>query len=899
MNLTSEQAIDLLDGKKYISYRFQLFDDTSQSYHGVHLNKKQADDYSHQFVTVVEYDPSTSTKGYNYNYSHSYNYSYRRYKVTAPKGDLHIYLKKGASEVSEFQEFLNLICEYPSSYQYYLGDLAENNKYVDLIVFIDMSVFMKYYIDNGYLSKNMVRIIQKYALNQYKIYQLKDCSSESEYSSLHPNFKLSLYDYQKQTLNWMSRIENKDYKFLVPQSSFFKLADKAYIELIEKQGGNFLSQYVFESDYQTNEMIKCRGGILADIMGNGKTVTTIALIYHNRPTMLPLLTSIVEREVYVPSRATLVVCPTNIATQWEDEIYKCLGPSAAGLNIVKITTKTQMNRYDLSQLVNADIIITTYAWLTHTSHIGTGFVKKGKSTEFLADQKKNKLKYGDQYSAYKNFTLLFIKYHRIIYDEFHEEIDSNHGQNSVLYIIKNCLKAKNIWGISGTPLLDNEKIMGNIPDLLQIHDTHNSIYSLDVISQHEIYDRFVRRNEKQYLPPIDYRVVNVKQTVQEKQLYDSSLSQSIETLLQLCCYHNINSMDIQNIDDVAKIQNDLRQKQKVELNEKIVDIGANMKQIEGMLRAMNPNLNQVSELYYLVDSKHPKHTHKLVQQIQQTPTLQLQADSLRQYRKFEQQLEERNDELTKLEQCINYYNQTIKNTLINGNFICPITGDPVGDGEVVITKEGHLFSKNAIEMLFEYGDGKYITCPVTGNPLSRADITIVTNKQTQKKEESLNSNERVFGSKITKIIDEIKALGPSEKVIIFAEWDKLLHTIGYALDTNMIDHVYIKGNVSVRDKAIHEFQKNPKIKAILLSSVYGASGVNLVEATHVFIVHPFHGDDGHQYEKQAIGRAHRTGQTQPVHVSFFITDNTIEQELWEKNRKHYYLTTPKLAIKSK
>src|SRR5690349_18954023 len=246
MNLTSEQAIELLDGKKYISYRFQLFDDQNHLYHGIHLDKKQVDYHSHQFVKVAEYDPNTSTKGYNYSYG--YNCGYRRYKITAPKGDLFIYLKKGASEISEFQEFINLISEYPSSYEYYLGDLAENNKHIDLIVFIDMSVFIDYYTNNGYLSKNMVKIIQKYALNQYKIYQLKDCSNESEYSLLSPNFKLSLYDYQKQTLNWMSRIENKDYKFLVPQSSFFKLADKAYIELIEKQTGSFLSQYVFESD---------------------------------------------------------------------------------------------------------------------------------------------------------------------------------------------------------------------------------------------------------------------------------------------------------------------------------------------------------------------------------------------------------------------------------------------------------------------------------------------------------------------------------------------------------------------------------------------------------------------------------------------------------------------------
>ena len=884
MILTPEQAIERVDTKQYISYRFHIFDDVSQSYYHILLSKDQVKNLSNKFVTLNEYSP----KGGNYSYSYSYNY--KRYEIKTMHGDtLHIYHRKGAGDINEFQEFLSLISEHPSSYQYYLGDLEENSKYVDLLIFIDMEIFLKFYQENGFLSKNMVKIVQKYALNQYKIYKIKDCSTEPDEFKINPIFKLKLFDYQNQTLNWMTRIENKDYKFLVPQSSFYKLGDKAYIELIQKHIDSFLSQYVFETDYQTNEMIKCRGGILADIMGNGKTVTTIALIYHNRPTIFPLLTSIVEREVYVPSKATLVVCPTNIATQWEDEIHKCLGPNAGGLSIAKITTKTQMNKYNLSDLVNADIIITTYTWLSHTSHIGTGFVKKGKATELLAEQKKNRSIHEDKYHLYKNHTLLFIKYHRIIYDEFHEEIDSNQSQNSILYMVKNCLKAKNIWGISGTPLLENERIMSNIPDLLQIRDTHNTIYNIDVISQHEIFDRFIRRNEKQYLPPIEYRVFEVKQNIQEKQLYDSSSSQDIETLMQLCCYHNINSMDIQSIDDVSKVQNDLRQKQKKELIEKIEDLNINLKQIETILKTMNPLIKNVNELYYLIDSKHPQHTHKLVLQIQMSPTLQLQVESLRQYRKYENQLELKTDELNKLEQCMSYYEQTMKNTLVSGNFICPITGEPVGDGEVVITKEGNLFSKNAIEMLFEYGDGKYINCPVTGNKLSKGDLTIVTNKQTTNVDLSLNSNERLFGSKITKIIDEIKALAPNEKVILFANWEKLLHTIGYALDTNNINHVYIKGNVSVRDKAIHDFQKNPAIKAILLSSVYGASGVNLTEATHVFIVHPFYGDDGHQYEKQAIGRAYRTGQTKKVMVSFFITQNTIEQELWEKNRKGYYL----------
>jgi SNF2 family DNA or RNA helicase len=178
--------------------------------------------------------------------------------------------------------------------------------------------------------------------------------------------------------------------------------------------------------------------------------------------------------------------------------------------------------------------------------------------------------------------------------------------------------------------------------------------------------------------------------------------------------------------------------------------------------------------------------------------------------------------------------------------------------------------------------------------LGRGDISIVTNKK--QTTDNLSNNERVFGSKITAIINSINALSTDKKIIIFGAWEKFLNTIAYALAQNNINYVAIKGNVNIRDKAIKEFQKNPAVRVILLSSEFGASGLNLTQATEVFITHPFLGEDGHQGEKQAISRAHRTGQTKEVNVSFFITDQTIESEIWEKNRKNNYSNTVQMKM---
>lgn len=851
---------DLYENNKYITYCVELYPINQQS---EELTANDVMHFSHQIVEV---------KRFNFSCTELCEISHNGMSLIVQGDEIY---RDSSMEIHQNARF-------------YIAEMQQKNKFIEILMMIDIDSFDKYYQKNKNLTSDMISQLRQYGLNQYKTIKLKDCTNEKEFSDTDSNFKLDLFDYQKQTLSWMMEIEKKDQKLMVTQSKYFKVTDRAYISLIVTSD-NFLSNYVYENDYKSDEIIRCNGGILADKMGNGKTITAIGLIYYNRPSTLPLLTTIIEREAYIPSKATLIICPTNIASQWENEFNHCLGSNLGGLNIIKITTKTQMNKYNFSKLINADVIITTFDWLSHNNHIGANFVKKSKYYDDISKQKQDKLHHGDKYHLYRNPCLLFIKYHRIIYDEFHEKINTNHSQDSMLYIIKNCLRSQLVWGLSGTPSFSNTKIMANITTLLQIKDVNNKIYLCNPISQNEIFDRFVRRNEKQYLPPINYRVVEMNQSVQEKQLYDSSQCQNIETLMQLCCYHNIDSLDIQNIETISEQQNKMRLKQKTTLQDQINDYTNNLKQIENVIKNMNPSIRNISELYYFIDNKHPLHNHKLIQQIQQTPSLQLQVESLRQYRKFEQQLELTTNELHKLNQCIDYYEQTLKNIVSNGQFICPITGDQVGDGQIVISKNGHIFSQNAINMLFEYGDGKYINCPVTGQKMIKTDFTIVSNQIPNNN--ALSSNQRLFGTKISKIIEEINLLKNNEKVIIFAQWDQLLHTIGFALQSNNIRHVYIKGNINVRDRAIREFQTNPQIKAILLSSVYGASGVNLTEATHVYIVHPFYGSEGLQYEKQAIGRSHRTGQTQKVTVTFFITQNTVEQELWQNNRKKCYQLT--------
>ena len=82
---------------------------------------------------------------------------------------------------------------------------------------------------------------------------------------------------------------------------------------------------------------------------------------------------------------------------------------------------------------------------------------------------------------------------------------------------------------------------------------------------------------------------------------------------------------------------------------------------------------------------------------------------------------------------------------------------------------------------------------------------------------------------------------------------------------------------------INQF-KNTDTKALILSSLNNASGLNLQFCQNIIIFEPIKGDYIflREIEKQVIGRIMRIGQKKKCKVTRFIVKDTIEEELYQK-----------------
>ena len=129
---------------------------------------------------------------------------------------------------------------------------------------------------------------------------------------------------------------------------------------------------------ETTLTFKSKGGFMADEMGLGKTVSMIALLLANprikdqkTKKYLPLG----ESNAFFESKATLVICPNQLVSQWENEIK-----SKTKLKVLSIAIISNLKKYSYNDIIEADVVITSHNLLLNNKNYAAMHASNSKST---------------------------------------------------------------------------------------------------------------------------------------------------------------------------------------------------------------------------------------------------------------------------------------------------------------------------------------------------------------------------------------------------------------------------------------------------------------------------------------------------------------------------------------
>jgi SNF2 family DNA or RNA helicase len=582
--------------------------------------------------------------------------------------------------------------------------------------------------------------------------------------------------------------------------------------------------------------------------------------------------SIAEEEVIrikANSRATLVLCPRRLVGQWISEIKKYTN----SLKVAEMSTMVHVNKYTEEDFENNDVNVVV--------------------ASFSLLENKN-------YRTGNGFKLAAVKWRRVIVDEGHEVLLHKSKKNVADYRVSNgifTIPCTFRWVCTGTPMPSGVDSLQAILSYLagykhnQLTDIIENINKKDTFSLLEyLFRKNTKESTKTYvsIPGLINHTDMLEFTKTERTIYDSVDENNTIRKLQLCTNINVSDADSNiiggmalNLDEVNKAMASHHQKNIYTMESNIIKAEANILTLKDELAHV---VDDASEAIDELTAKLKKQTLSPAEK----SAVQEEIDYIRgeknrastniknRIKTQEAHIDNYKIESEKSHRQVQIFRSLTASSLKSQK--CPITGVPLSSGKVAITPEGYYYSVDGIDLLFSGRTS--IRCPYTRTPLENQDFYMVDPSSTVEEEVELDRSR--WGTKMAHLIRKLNSIfqqDPSNRVIIFSQWMKMLMLVSYALRDSDICYVFVKGNVHCMSNSIKKFKNDPAVRVILLSSDSCSSGSNLTEANHVILLDAVGSSvsQAKAVEEQAIGRAKRLGQKRTVHVHRFIVRDTLEE----------------------
>ncbi|KAL4941059.1 DNA repair protein rad5 [Aspergillus oleicola] len=294
-------------------------------------------------------------------------------------------------------------------------------------------------------------------------------------------FALDLRKYQKQALYWMLSKE-KDTKsgrelsmhplweeYIWP----LKDVDDKDLPIIEGIDHFYVNPYSGELslEFPAQEQ-NCLGGILADEMGLGKTIEMLSLVHSHRnvpPSHATDLARLPTSGVVPGPYTTLVVAPTTLLAQWENEALKASNESSMKV-LMYYGNEKSVNLRELCAAGNPaapNVIVTSYGVV----------LAEHKSQQAIA-----------QGASWTPGNLFSVDFFRVILDEAH--IIKNRGSKTARACHE--IRATHRWVLTGTPIVNRLEDLFSLVRFLKVEPWNNfSFWKTFITAPFECKD-FVR-----------------------------------------------------------------------------------------------------------------------------------------------------------------------------------------------------------------------------------------------------------------------------------------------------------------------------------------------------------------------------------------------------------------------
>jgi SNF2 family DNA or RNA helicase len=551
--------------------------------------------------------------------------------------------------------------------------------------------------------------------------------------------------------------------------------------------------------------------------------------------------------VKIKTNATLIICPNHLCDQWVKEYYDKFKMKK---RVILVTTKDQYLSLSLGDVTFADIVIVSYSFL-----VNNVYCRINQFPDHIYGTSENIR----ESLSMTNISFNWFVWKRIVLDEAHE-IYNRQNSFYITHVIGELMSVYK-WNVTGTPFPNG---LESFLSLVSLNTDFNMPYSLDYFTVSHIQEKGInsaminatkhlfKRNTKQSVAQ-DIPETSITETIklleftsQERNIYNSYASNNvnekhIEFLIKLCCHCELNRDTrtlIQNCKSLDEIQSTL--------------IGYNKNKLDDLKRSIT----------------------SLELQLQRTEVGETSIAS------YKTQLTLKKKEYENLDRVHQYMINALQT--INVSDSCPICLDEID--KVTITKCGHKFCWDCISHTFKAKQHFEIKCPSCNQLVNVSDVyTLQTSGADSDTSDDMLTAlvNDTKSTKIGNIIHFIKGLDTSDKVILFSQWDELLHKVGDILNQYGIDIVYCNGTVFQKKNAIHRFINDTKCNVLLLSSRNAASGMNLTIANKIILLEPVYGSEEYRkdIESQAIGRANRIGQSRPIDVFKFVIKDSIEEDI--------------------